>query len=159
MINTVYISSKNSATFTCPKCETTKTADVTRYAQLEQKVKVKSTCGSCGHSWTSVLEKRRVYRKGVSLPGTFTRLVDNKSVYKGSMEVTDISAGGIKIKLSEPIDLDMNDKLHVEFNLDDARNTLISKDVLVRNIDGSYIGAAYSRAEADDPALGFYLMG
>ncbi len=158
MIKTVYISATNQATFTCPQCEATKTVDVSRYAKMDQTVKVKSTCG-CGHTWTSVLEKRKVYRKGVSLPGTFTHLVDNNPVTKGSLEVTDISAGGLKIKLLELIDLRLNDKLRVEFHLDDARHTLISKDVLVKNIDGIYIGVAYSRSESDDPALGFYLMG
>jgi hypothetical protein len=158
MIKTVYISSTNHATFTCPECEATKTVDVTRYAQMEQTVKVKSTC-ACGHTWTSVLEKRKVYRKRVSLPGTFTHIVDKKPVYKGSMEVTDISAGGLKIRLLELVDLHLNDKLRVEFQLDDTRHTPISKDVLVKNIDGLYIGVAYSRAELDDPALGFYLMG
>ena len=158
MIKTVYISQTNHATFTCPECEATKTVDVTRYAQMEQTVKVKSKCG-CGNTWTSVLEKRKVYRKRVSLPGTFTRFVNNNPVHKGSMEVTDISAGGLKIKLLEIVDLEMNDKLQVEFQLDDARQTPISKNVLVKNIDGVYIGVAFSRAETDDPALGFYLMG
>ena len=158
MIKTVYISSTNHATFTCPECEATKTVDVTRYARMEQTVKVKSRC-ACGNTWTSVLEKRKVYRKGVSLLGTFTHMVNNNPVTKGEMEVTDISAGGLKIKLLEPVDLRMDDKLRVEFQLDDARQTPISKDVLVKNIDGLYIGVAFSRAEADDPALGFYLMG
>jgi len=158
MIKTVYISQTNHVTFTCPECEATKTVDVTRYAQMDQTVKVKSKC-SCGNTWTSVLEKRKVYRKGVSLLGTFTHIVDNNPVTKGSMEVTDISAGGLKIKMLEPVDLRMNDKLRVEFKLDDPRQTPISKDVLVKNIDGVYIGLAFSRAETDDPALGFYLMG
>lgn len=158
MIKTVYISSTNHATFTCPQCEATKTADVSRYAQMEQTVKVKSTC-ACGHTWTSVLEKRKVYRKGVRLPGKFTHIVNNSPLSKGAMEVTDISAGGLKIKLLEPLDLRLNDKLRVEFHLDDPRNTLISKNVLVKNIDGIYIGLAFTRAETNDPALGFYLMG
>lgn len=159
MIKTVYISQTNHATFTCPQCEVTKTVDVSRYAKMEQTVRVKSKCGSCGNTWTSVLEKRKVYRKRVSLPGDFTHIVDNNPVTRGSMEVTDISAGGLKIKLLELIDLSLNDKLHVEFHLDDPRKTLISKDVHVKNIDGNYIGVAYSRSEGDDPALGFYLMG
>ena len=158
MIKTVYISSTNHATFTCPECETTKTVDVTRYAKMEQTVKVKSKC-ACGNTWTSVLEKRKVYRKRVSLPGTFAHIVNNTPVSKGDMEVTDISAGGLKIKLLEPVDLRIDDKLSVEFHLDDPRRTPINKDVLVKNIDGVYIGVAFSRAEANDPALGFYLMG
>ena len=158
MINTVYISPSNHATFTCPQCEATKTIDVSRYAKMEQTVKVKSKC-ACGHTWTCVLEKRKVYRKSVSISGTFTHIVDNNPVYKGTMVVTDISAGGLKIKLLEPLDLRVDHKLYVEFQLDDARNTQISKNVLVKNIDGIYIGVAYSRSESDDPALGFYLMG
>jgi hypothetical protein len=158
MIKTVYISSTNHATFTCPKCEATKTVNVTRYAKMDQTVKVKSKC-ACGHAWTSVLEKRKVYRKHVSLPGTFTHIVDKNPVYKGDMEVTDISAGGLKIKLLEPHDFRLDHKLRVEFQLDDARATQISKDVLVKNIDGMYLGVAFTSAEAGDPALGFYLMG
>ena len=158
MIKTVYITSTNHATFTCPECEATKTVDVTRYAKMEKTVKVKSTC-ACGHTWTSDLEKRKVYRKKVSLNGTFTHIVNKKPVTKGTMQVTDISAGGLKIKLIDMAEVGLDDRLRVEFQLDDARRTQISKDVLVKNVDGPYIGAAYSRAEADDPALGFYLMG
>ena len=158
MMKTVPISSTIQATFTCPKCEATKTVDVSRYAKKGQTVKVKSTCG-CGHTWTSVLEKRKVYRKNVSLQGHFTHFVENNPVSKGSMEVTNISAGGLKIKLLEPSALRVNDKLRVEFRLDDARQTLISKNLLVKNIDGLHIGLAYTRSETDDPALGFYLMG
>ena len=119
---------------------------------------MKSKC-SCGHTWTSVLEKRKQYRKGVSLPGTFTQIVGSKPTRKGTMSVTDISAGGLKIKLDHPLDLRQDDKLKVEFRLDDARNTLISKHVLVKNMDGLYIGTAFSHRERNDPALGFYLMG
>ncbi|MBW1891576.1 MAG: PilZ domain-containing protein [Deltaproteobacteria bacterium] len=158
MIKTIYISATNHATITCPQCETTKTVDVSRYAGMEQTVRVKSRC-ACGHTWTSVLEKRKQYRKGVSLPGTFTHIVDGNPLHKGTMAVTDLSAGGLKIKLGEPFDLRSNDKLHVEFHLNDARHTLISKNVLVKNVDGLYIGVAFSRSEPDDPALGFYLMG
>ena len=158
MIKTVYISATNHVTITCPQCEATKTVDVSHYAKLEQTVKVKSRC-SCGHTWTSVLEKRKQYRKGVNLLGTFTHIVDGNPLHKGTMTVTDISAGGLKIKLNERLDLRPDDKLKVEFHLDDPRSTLISKRVLVKNIDGPYIGVAFSRGEQVEPALGFYLMG
>ena len=158
MIKTVYISPKNQATFTCPKCETTKTVDVSRYAIMDQTVKVKSKC-VCGHTWTSVLEKRKQYRKGGSLPGTYKHIVAGNPLNKGTMTVIDLSAGGLKLKLSASLDLRKDDRLYVEFHLDDNRHTLIKKNVLVKNVDGRYVGTAFSRSDADDPALGFYLMG
>jgi len=158
MISKIYISDSGHATFTCPQCETTKTVDVSQYAKMDQTVKVKSRC-ACGNTWTSVLEKRKQYRKGVSLLGTFTHTVDGNPLNKGTMTIIDLSAGGLKLKLDRPIDLREGHRLYVEFHLDDNRRTLIKKNLLVRNVDGIYIGAAFSSTDPHDPALGFYLMG
>ena len=147
----------NQATFICPKCEKTKTVDVTKYAQLDQTVKVKSTC-ACGHTWTSVLEKRKQYRKGVNLVGIYIHIVDGKEVDKGNMTIVDLSAGGVKLKLNVARDFNPDDLLKIEFRLDDKKRTLMNKTVIVRNVSGSYVGAAFSGSDAYDPVLGFYLM-
>ena len=67
----VYISKNNTATFVCPNCENTTTADVTRYAKMDKTVRVNIKC-RCGQNFNAVLEKRRRYRKNTRLPGTYT---------------------------------------------------------------------------------------
>jgi hypothetical protein len=153
----VYISKNNTATFVCPNCENTTTADVTRYAQMEKTVRVNIKC-RCGHTFRAVLEKRRRYRKSTRLPGTYSFERPDGSVDKGIMQVLDISSTGMKLKLNVSRTLAVGDKLKVEFNLDDPQHTLIEKIVIVKNVSNARVGVAFREREADDPSLGFYLL-
>ena len=158
MVERVYPSDKNKATFVCPKCKTSKTVDVSKFIKIARIVRINSTC-SCGHKWTSVLEKRKQYRKMVNLPGTYEHMKDGATTDRGGMKITDVSAGGVKLKLNvPPHNLQVGDHLNIEFHLDDSKRTFIKKDVVVRNADGIYVGVAFRSADPYDPVLGFYLM-
>jgi hypothetical protein len=157
MVERVYPSDKNKATFICPKCKTSKTVDVSKFIKIARIVRVNSTC-SCGHKWTSVLEKRKQYRKVTNLPGTYAHFIDGKTADRGGMKVTDVSAGGVKLKLNVQRDIQVGDHLNIEFHLDDSKRTLIKKDVVVKNVDDIYVGVAFRSADPYDPKLGFYLM-
>lgn len=157
MVEKVYITNKNMATFICPQCEKTLTVDVSRYAQMEQTVKVRSKC-SCGNKWTSVLEKRKQYRKGANLRGIYKYIVDGKEVDRGNMTIVDISAGGVKLKLDVDRNLQTGHLLKLEFKLDDTKQTPMQKTVVIRNANSPYYGAAFRDADLYDPVMGFYLM-
>ena len=153
----VYITSKQMATFICPQCQKSKTVDVSQYADLDKIVKVKVTC-PCGHGYTSILEKRKKYRKETELPGSFVHMVDGRQAADGLMTVTDLSASGLKIQISTPINITAGDFILVQFHLDDSNRTLIKKKVIARNIAGQDIGTEFAPTEAVDKALGFYLF-
>jgi hypothetical protein len=157
MVERVYPTESNKATFICPKCKNTKTVDVSKFAHTTNTVKVNSRC-SCGHKWTSVLEKRKQYRKKVDLPGTYSFISGTKATDRGGMKITDLSAGGVKLKLNVQRSLQVGDRLNIEFRLDDNKKTLIKKDVVVKNISDTSIGVAFRSTDPYDPVLGFYLM-
>lgn len=157
MVERVHVSGSNKATFICPQCQRAKTVDVSQFVSTSRTVRVNSSC-SCGHKWTSILEKRRQYRKQVNLPGTYEFIKDGKTIDRGGMKVTDISGGGVKMKLNVQRNFQVEDVIQIEFHLDDSKRTLIKKSVVVRNISGIYIGVAFRSADAYDPVLGFYLM-
>jgi hypothetical protein len=145
------------ATFVCPKCSRSKTVSVSKYANIDKLIKVNVKC-PCGHAYTSLLEKRKQYRKATSLPGRFLHFIDGRPVNKGVLTVEDISANGMKLKLNAPQDFSIGDNMEVEFNLDDKHRTLIKKRVIVKNINGPFIGVEFGPAEAMEKALGFYLF-
>ena len=157
MVEKVYITNTNMATFICPQCKKTLTTDVSKYAQMEQTVKVKSKC-TCGNIWISILEKRKQYRKGVKLAGIYKYIVDGKEMDRGKMTVTDISAGGVKLKLDVDRNLKVGHLLKLEFKLDDIKQTPMRKTVVIRNASSPYYGAAFRESDTYDPVLGFYLM-
>ena len=153
----VYISKKNTATFVCPNCENTTTADVTRYAKIDKTVRVNIKC-RCGQAFTAVLEKRRRYRKNTRLPGTYSYERPDGTLDKGIMRVEDISSSGMKLKLNVGRAFNVGDRIKVEFNLDDPQHTLIEKIVTVKNVTDSHVGVAFNERDGDDPSLGFYLL-
>jgi hypothetical protein len=157
MDQTVFISSNNTATFRCPQCGKAKTSDVSRYAVTDQKITVNCTC-TCGHRFRCRLEKRKQYRKGIDLPGKFTLLGEDGPADTGLVKVVDISTTGLKLKMTVPRAFPVGAKLLVEFRLDDRKRTPMEKRVIVRNVSGPFVGAAFHPNEPDDPALGFYLM-
>jgi len=157
MTEKIYITSQQMATFVCPKCSRSKTVNVSKYANIDKLIKVNVKC-PCGHAYTSILEKRKRYRKATSLPGSFIHFIDGRPVNRGVLTVEDISATGMKLKLNTPQGFTVGDQMEVEFNLDDKNRTLIKKRVIVRNMNGPYVGVEFGPAEALDKALGFYLF-
>lgn len=157
MVQKVFITSKNTATFVCPECGNSTVADVTKYASLSSAVTVKCTC-NCSHQFKVSLEKRRQYRKVTDLPGMYYYAMENGEMDKGIMRVVDISSNGLKLKLNVEREFEGGEKLRVEFHLDDKRHTFINKVVVVRNVHNNLVGTSFAQTEGDDPALGFYLM-
>jgi hypothetical protein len=157
MTNKVYISSQQTATFVCPECSRSKTVNVSKYAHVDKLIKVNVKC-PCGHAYTSILEKRKQYRKETHLSGTYIHFIDGRSANRGLMTVKDISATGMKLKMNVELNCNIGDYLEVEFHLDNRDRTLINKRVIVRNLSGNYIGVEFGPTEAIDKALGFYLF-
>jgi hypothetical protein len=157
MTEKVYITSQQMATFVCPKCSRSKTVNVSKYTNLEKLIKVNVKC-PCGHAYTSILEKRKQYRKITNLAGTYIHFIDGRPISRGVMTVADISATGMKLRLNTALNCSTGDHLDVEFNLDDTNRALIKKHVIIRNIYSTNLGVEFGPAEALDKALGFYLF-
>lgn len=157
MAEKVYIASTKKATFVCPQCQKSKTIDVSEYVGLDKIVRVNVKC-PCGHAYTSILDKRKRYRRETNLPGSYHRYVAGKLVSGGLMTVLDISIIGMKLKIDADHNFTVGDVFMVEFYTDDAQRAFIKKKVIIRNINGSIIGTEFAPTEGIDKALGFYLF-
>ena len=183
-IKKVSISSGNTAVFVCPECNKAKSVDVSKYKKIDKVVKVKAKC-VCGYSYTAILDKRRYYRKETNLYGVYSNLASGKKGQKGQMTVINLSRSGLKLKISptnlkirqhgtngiteeeaafdhnnqKPVpDLNVGDKLLVEFHLDDGQRSLIRKEVAIVWINIPYIGVKFCHEDLYDADLGFYLL-
>jgi Zn ribbon nucleic-acid-binding protein len=153
----VFMDSQNMATFVCPECQKAKTIDVSQYKDIDKAVRVKCRC-ACGHSYTVLLERRKFYRKEADLPGIYNLPAKKR---KGNMLVKNLSRNGLKLELTRPESFKIGDKLVVEFRLNDSKKTLITQEVVVRSIEGKYIGTEFCSMNPTDPAnkaLAFYLF-
>jgi len=155
----VFINNDNMATFVCPKCKKSTTADVSEYREINKAVRIQHTC-SCGHSHTVLLERRKFFRKDVNIRGEY--LLHGETVKK-SMTVQDISRSGLKIEMHQKEKLRPGDKLLVEFYLDNHQRTFIQKEVYVKTLSGLCAGTEFCSRDPNNPidkaydmAIGYY---
>ena len=150
----VFITSENTVVFRCPSCQRTKTVDAATL-DLTRRQRFRLKC-PCGQVTTSVIEKRRRYRKETSFPGTYVHYVDGQPRGKGSLVVKDLSVNGMKLMIASGT-FSPGDLLKVSFTLDDAHRSAVEKKVIVRSLSPPYVGTEFAPTETIDKALGFYL--
>jgi hypothetical protein len=148
----VLINEQNMSTFICPKCNKAKTANVSKFKDIEKAVRIKHNC-SCGHSYSVILERRKHNRKQLNLVGAYTSLKDNN---RGSMTVVSLSRIGLGFEPSIEHKFDMGEKILLEFRLDDKQQSLIKRESVVRSIKGKLVGVEFSRHDHHDQ-LGPYI--
>jgi hypothetical protein len=160
MVEKVFVTANNMATFECPVCKKSKQEDVSKFTAINKAIRLKAKC-SCGNAYSVFLERRRHVRKEVDFPGTFTREHAAAPHNEGVMRIKDLSRYGVKLKLNSPPDFNVGDHLKIEFNLDDAKHSLITKEVIVRKIMDTSVGVEFVSVDSTDPsdsAIGFYLL-
>ena len=146
----VLINKEGKAAISCPACGKTKLMDVSRFKKETKEIRLKCTC-ACSHVFKVTIERRRHFRKELRLEGNIH--------YKGGryrVTVKDLSRSGIKIYCDSPIGLEIEDRIVLEFTLDDAANSLISKEMIVKNITTDHYGLAFTSDEHYDK-LGNYM--
>lgn len=159
MMKKIYVLSGNVATFLCPECGRSKNADVSDYMGMDKEVVAKYKC-KCGHTESVLLERRKVYRKNVRLPGAYVHYISGKKTGKGLMHVTNISRNGLRIQINDISnhEFHVGDRLMLEFHLDDKTRTFLSLKVVIKTINKDSIGAELSADHQTDRILGFYLL-
>jgi hypothetical protein len=183
-IKEITLNEENMADIRCSKCLKIRSVDMSKYITMDRSIRFKAKC-SCGHSDTVFLNRRDKFRKPTDFFGIYTNLSSGKGGQKGEMTVLDVSRAGLRMEISQvklkvkehdvsvvtgeqtsfehkikkPVDeINVGDKLFVEFRLDDTKKTLIKKEVLIRWMKMPYIGVEFSSKSLYEGSLAFYMM-
>ena len=151
MTQKIFITKSGKANISCPECGKTQQMDVSQFGKVEKKVKLKCKC-SCKNVFPVVLERRMQSRKPVDFPGNL--LIGSKNY---PINIVDISKNGLKIRTKGILDLQIEDKVTIEFVLDDPDESKISKQVIVRKINEIKIGVEFVSKDHYDK-FGPYLL-
>ncbi len=161
MVTKVFVNSDNTATLHCPHCQKTRVVDVSKHVKPDVPSILKVRC-QCRQTFVVSLEKRKNFRKETCLDGVYSIAADNTDGpppdFQGRIQVLDISRTGLRIKLFSKPRFQVNDLITVKFRLDNAQQSLIERNVYVRNIKGFTIGVEYATQMSMDSVLGFYLF-
>lgn len=162
MLKKVHTSDAKTATFVCPRCDNTKTVDVSRYIEVCARTRVRSKC-TCGCTWTSILERRKSFRIAVNFPGVCMHRGAKRPVDSMPVSIVDLSSTGLRIEQGDSHGIDasdyrLDDLISVEFHLSDPTRTHIRKTAFVKNISPQCIGAEFEASKQRDPVIGSYIL-
>jgi len=151
MVIKIFYTGTDALDITCPKCRKTTQKDISKYLKMDKALHFKATC-KCRHVFSVEIERRQHIRKQVNLKGV---LIQKSQKYP--IKISDISKFGMRIITDRSLDIMAGEHLVVKFVLDDKHRSEVSKQIVVRKKQGTYIGCEFLSHDHYD-AFGKYLL-
>jgi len=148
---TVYLRMPHETLLTCEQCQGAIPVKVV-HTDATQPLYVQCPCGM---QYQVVTEQRQYSRVPTRLPGLYIDLIDEQKA--GAVVVEDISFGGIRFRTTSPHTITRDDRLYVQFVLDDEHETFIWEQVCVSHVYGNTVGAEFIPEENPDRALDIFV--
>jgi hypothetical protein len=150
----VLVDSLDTARFTCPECSREKVMQLSGYRIKPGPNKVKCRC-ACGYEYIAVLEHQPEPVHHTQLLGTFVA-DDDKIKCSGKMIVKKLNTRGLMLKTNITHKIPPGTRLVLEFVLDDAKQSIVTKQVMVTAKKDKHLSAKFLSGTHDDN-LGPYL--
>lgn len=151
--NKTFVKEDSQATIVCPACSSAKTISVEEFRHRQHVLKVKC---KCGHTFSLQLEFRQFFRKDTELQGVY----DIKPPARGGgiATIVNLSLIGACFEVRGVHDLKIGHKGSLVFTLDNRKETVLYRQVIIRSVDGNRIGCEFVEDRAFEKELGFYLL-
>lgn len=150
----VKISSLDTAQLTCPECRRTKLLQLSEYKLMKRLTRVRFSC-ACGHVYFALLEKKSRADKETHLAGTFSAMGSVRCA--GKMVIRRLNSSGLTLRTNLEQKLSPGITLILEFVLDDAKQSVVKKEVRILAKKGRYLTGEFTEKEHYDN-LGPYLF-
>lgn len=150
----VIIDSLDTARFACPQCNRKKNMQLSEYNIHRKATRVKCRC-RCGHTYLVTLEKITESIRDTQLLGTFNTSGGIKC--SGKMIIKKLNSKGLMLKTNIEQNIWPGLRLFLEFVLDDAKQSIVQKEVVVKAKKGKYLSAEFTSQSHYDN-LGPYLF-
>ena len=148
-----FVTEDSQATIVCPACSSAKTISVEEFRHRHHVLKIKC---KCGHSFTLQLEFRQFFRKDTDLHGVYDLVPPARG--GGIATIVNLSLVGACFEVRGVHSLQVGHKGSLVFTLDNRKETVLYRQVIIRSVDGNRIGCEFVDDRAFDKELGFYLL-
>ncbi len=154
MEQVIFIDSLDTARFGCPECSREKIMQLSEYNLRRRQTRVRCKC-RCGHTYGVILEKTFESIQQTQLTGTYES--KEKTECRGKMIIKKLNSKGIMLKTNMEPNILPGLKLLCEFVLDDPKQSIVKKEVVVKAKKGKYLSAEFLSKDHSDN-LGPYLF-
>ncbi len=147
-----FVREDGRAIIVCPQCG--KAKEISVFSMPKRKSIINVRC-SCATLFRTYLDYRQSYRKHTDLTGQY--VIEKELRNKGLAKIRNISFGGICFEVAPNHSIRIGQKGTIEFELDDKKNTCVTRKFSVKVVTGNLIGCCFVQDRAYDKSLGFYL--
>ena len=148
-----FVKPDGTADIKCPYCRVVKTVPLTKIKNPKKVIEVKCLCRKV---FNVILEFRKMYRKETELKGRYVN--QSRDNDEGGIIISNISMNGLGFHIKGAHKIEQDNILKVEFRLDDEQKTFIARQVMVREVQGNFVGVEFVNVDKYDKFLDFYLM-
>lgn len=147
-----FVKEDDNATIVCPQCSAARTLSVSQFRHRQHLLKVKC---KCGYVFKAQLEFRRHIRKRTDLSGNYS--FTPKEMDGTGIKIVNLSLSGASFETRTLHDMQIGQKGYLVFTLDNRKQTIIKKQVVIRTVQNRRIGCEFISDRAFEKDLGFYL--
>ncbi len=151
---TAHILKDDFAVICCPFCGLRKRVPAHKFRNTKHKITVRCQCKK---RFEVQFNFRKNYRKNIAIDGVFMTVSSDVPTER-MMHISDLSRTGLYFKMIDTVVVKQGDELVVRFNLDDTRQALIEKRVVVKLINDNFLGCEFTELDLYEKELGFYLL-
>ncbi len=137
----------------CPACGSAKILSAEQFRNRQHVLKAKC---KCGHSFKVELEFRRHFRKDTELEGTYD--LNPPGIGGGNITIINLSLSGASFEVKGVHDLQIGHTGSLIFTLDNRKESVLFKKVIIKSVSGRRIGCEFVDDRAYQKDLGFYLL-
>lgn len=137
----------------CPACDSAKSISASRFRHRLHLLKVKCKCGNV---FKVHLEFRRHFRKNTELEGMYG--LNSPAIGGGKVKVINLSLSGACFEVRGVHDLKIGQRGSLVFTLDNRKETVLFKRVVIKTVASNRIGCEFVEDRAFEKELGFYLL-
>lgn len=148
-----FVKSDDEAMIVCPICDTVKAISVAQFRHRLNLIRVKC---KCSHLFKVHLEFRRHFRKTTELEGIYD--FKPPALGSGKTKVINLSLGGACFEVRGHHDMKIGQRGSLVFTLDNRKQTVLFKTVIIKTVTGNRIGCEFVEDRAFEKELGFYLL-
>jgi len=119
------------------------------------KKSLKVKCSTCNKTFHVKFDLRKYYRVNVNFPGRIFCFQFEK--YIDDITIISLSLGGIGFIINNDLSIKSNDIYIIKFQLDDEYSSVVCEEIIIKRVDGRFVGAEFYHSDRYNHELDFYI--
>ncbi len=152
----IYLNENHQGAVTCVHCAVKRTINMSNYTDdYLGKKSLKVKCSTCKKTFYIKFDLRKYHRLDVKFPGKIFYFQSEEDL--DDITITSLSLGGVGFIIKDNLNITSNDIYRIKFQLDDEYSSVICEEIIIKRVDGRFVGAEFYHSDKYNHELDFYI--